>query len=170
MRKIQIIVNMNVQNVKKNYRYEKMNKNKLEVGDKLRCVDADVGITKGQIYSVESVDDDGDPVVENDDGIISPFYARDFEKVNKIGRPAKEKPEDLIRYMVSNISTEIKCEVFKTQEEMKTGLNAKAEDEEWLGRIIGYECIPLYEAKRTIKLNPIGRKYKKRGPKRKKKK
>lgn len=73
----------------------------------------------------------------------------EIELVKKSNK--KEKPDDMVRYIVYGTGCNNKGRIVRTEKELKEELNKHVKDNSWTGKIIGYKLVPLYEAELTTK-------------------
>ena len=79
-------------------------------------------------------------------------YYVDVDRVVRIGKAGKVKPEDMTRYMVFGTGCNNKSELMETEAEVKKEIKRVSKDSSWTGRIIAYELVPLYEAEKKVVL------------------
>lgn len=79
------------------------------------------------------------------------FEGESVFTTNGKGRPVKEKPDDLVRYMVYGTGCDNKSKLFESEKELKDEVKKVTQDSAWTGRIIGYKLTPLFEGeKKTV--------------------
>ena len=103
----------------------------------------------GEVLTIKNIDHEGDYLVAENS----------FQWTDEMLVDVNDKNEDdLVRYMVYGTGCDNKSHIVENEEEMKNMLKIASKDDCWTGKIIGYELIPLYEAKEVTTLNPFKRK------------
>jgi len=121
----------------------------------------------GVVHSVGNDGDDKIATIKRDDGVIGggehiDNYGNGWRVYKKncgewcsagyegkliiLGKQPKEKPDDMIRYMVYGFGCNNKSNLLMTEDELKEELKKYSKDTAWEGRVIGYKMIPLFEA------------------------
>jgi hypothetical protein len=100
-----------------------MRKREFKVGDKVRLTrntqhDENYDLEKGDIGNIEEIYG-GDVVRVKSNKGVSEINVDGIELVGR-GRPVKEKPEDLTKYMVYGTGCDNQSQILGTEKELKT--------------------------------------------------